>query len=206
MLADRSRLLRRALRLGWLTLAWNATEGAVAVAAASAAGSRALLGFGLDSGVESLSAAVLVWRLRAERRDPERTEQVEARAVRLIGVAFLVLAAFVGVEAVRSLFVRSEPDASAVGVVLTAVSLVVMPLLAARKRRVAAAMGSRAAEAESNQTEACAYLSAVVLAGLAANAAFGWWWADPVAALGVVAFLVREGWEAFRAERVDDCC
>jgi divalent metal cation (Fe/Co/Zn/Cd) transporter len=203
---ERLDLLRRSQRLAAFTVAWNVTEGVVAIAAAWVAGSRALAGFGLDSAVESISASVLLWRLSTERRDPERVERVERVAVRAIGASFLVLAAFVGVEAIRSLAVRAEPDASPVGIALTLVSLVVMPVLAARKRRVAVALDSKAAQADSAQTRACAYLSAVVLAGLVLNAAFGWWWADPLAALGVVAFLVREGREALSAEHVDDCC
>lgn len=203
---ERLDLLRRSQRLAAFTVAWNITEGVVAIAAAWVAGSRALAGFGLDSAVESISASVLLWRLSTERRDPERVERVERIAVRAIGASFLVLAAFVGVEAIRSLAVRAEPDASPVGIALTLVSLVVMPVLAARKRRVAVALGSKAAQADSAQTRACAYLSAVVVAGLVLNAAFGWWWADPLAALGVVAFLVLESREALSAEHVDDCC
>ena len=204
--AGRPELLRRAQALAVFTLAWNVAEGVIALAAAWAAGSRALAGFGLDSAVESISAGVLLWRLRVEQRDPERVERVEPIALRLIGVSFLVLAAVVGFEAVRSLLIRDEPDASPVGIGLTLLSLAVMPILARRKRRVAIALGSRAAEADSAQTRACAYLSAVVVTGLVLNAVFGWWWADPVAALGVVVFLVLEGREALSAEQLDDCC
>lgn len=203
---DRASLLAALRRLALFTVVYNVAEGTVAIAAAVAAGSRALAGFGLDSGVESISGAVLLWRLRAERTDADRAEAVEHRALRLIGVSFLLLAAYVAVDAIGALARRDEPDASVPGIVLTVASLVVMPVLARRKRRVAIALGSRAAEADSVQTTACVYLSAVVLAGLAANAAFGWWWADPVAALGVVGFLVQEGREALTAEQVDDCC
>ena len=206
MIAERHDLLRRALWLGYFTVAWNVAECVVAIVAASTAGSRALLGFGFDSAVESLSASVLIWRLRIERREPERAERVEQRAVKLIGVTFFILAVAVGVEAVRSLLTRSEPESSVPGIVLTAVSLAVMPVLASRKRAVGRAMGSRAVEADSAQTTACVYLSAVVLGGLLLNATLRWWWADPVAALVVVAILVREGWEALQAEHVDDCC
>jgi divalent metal cation (Fe/Co/Zn/Cd) transporter len=199
-------LLRRALFLAWFTVGWNVIEGAVAIGAAVGAGSTALLGFGLDSGVESLSATVVLWRLYAERRDPELAEAVERRALRLIGVAFLVLSAFIAFESARSLLGRHEPDASVLGIVLTALSIVVMRWLATAKRRVGIAMGSRAVEADSAQTSACVYLSIVVLGGLVLNALFGWWWADPVAALGVVVFLVREGREALTAEHADDCC
>jgi divalent metal cation (Fe/Co/Zn/Cd) transporter len=206
VLTDRRTLLRRAVFLAWFTVGWNLAEGVIAVAAALVAGSRALLGFGLDSGVESLSASVVLWRLYAERRDPARAEAVEQRALRLIGVTFLVLATFIGFESIRSLIAREEPGASIVGIALTAVSIVVMQWLARAKRRVGVAMGSKAVEADSAQTSACVYLSIVVLIGLLLSAAFGWWWADPLAALGVVVFLVREGREALTGERADDCC
>jgi divalent metal cation (Fe/Co/Zn/Cd) transporter len=206
VLVERRALLHRAVYLAWFTVGWNVAEGSIAIGAASVAGSRALLGFGLDSGVESLSASVVLWRLYAERRDPERVEAVEQRALRFIGVTFFVLAAFITFESIRSLIAKAEPDASIVGVVLTALSIVVMRWLARAKRRVGVAMGSKAVEADSSQTSACVYLSIVVLAGLSLNAAFGWWWADPLAALGVVVFLVREGREALIAEHADDCC
>jgi divalent metal cation (Fe/Co/Zn/Cd) transporter len=202
----RRALLRRALGLAWFTVAWNVVEGTVAITAAVIAGSRALLGFGLDSGVESLSAAVVLWRLYAERRDPDRADAVEQRALHLIGAAFVVLATFVAVESVRSLIAGDRPDPSPAGIVLAALSVVVMQWLARTKRRVGVAMASRAIEADSSQTSACVYLSVVVLGGLILNAAFGWWWADPLAALGVVAFLVHEGRNALAAEHVDDCC
>lgn len=206
-LADRrAALLRRASWLAVFTVAWNLAEGAVAIAAAAVAGSRALIGFGVDSFVESASATVLIWRLRVEQRSPERAEHVERRALRIIGVTFVALAALVGIESIRSLLARDHPSVSATGIVLTIVSLIVMPVLARAKRRVGRDLGARSVEADSQQTQACVYLSAVVLAGLVLNAAFGWWWADPVAALGVVVFLVREGREALAAEHVDDCC
>jgi divalent metal cation (Fe/Co/Zn/Cd) transporter len=202
----RAGLVQRAVRLAVFTVVWNVLEGVVAIAAASVAGSQALLGFGLDSGIESLSASILLWRLFAERRDPERVAYIEQRAVKLIGVSFLVLAAFVVGDALRSLATGSEPSASPVGVALTGVSLIVMPLLARRKRQVGREMGSRSVETDSKQTSACAYLSAVVLIGLILNVVFGWWWADPIAALGVAVFLLREGKDALTADRVDDCC
>lgn len=206
-LADRrASLLRRAWWLAVFTVVWNLAEGAVAITAAALAGSRALIGFGVDSFVESASAAVLIWRLRVEQRSPERAEHVERRALKIIGVAFLALAALVGVESVRSLVAGEQPEVSRTGIALTIVSLIVMPILARQKRRVGRELGARSVEADSQQTQACVYLSAVVLAGLAANAAFGWWWADPIAALGVVAFLVHEGREALVAEGVDVCC
>jgi divalent metal cation (Fe/Co/Zn/Cd) transporter len=206
VLTERRTLLRRAVFLAWFTVGWNVLEGIVAITAALVAGSSALLGFGLDSGVESLSASVVLWRLYAEGRDPERAEVVEQRALRLIGVTFVVLAAFVAVESIRSLASGEEPDPSIVGIILTAVSVVVMQWLARTKRHVGIAMGSKAVEADSAQTSACVYLSMVVLVGLVLNATLGWWWADPLAALGVVAFLIHEGREALTADHADDCC
>ena len=151
--------------------------------------------------METVSGVVLIWRLSAETRgrlDEEAVERVERRAERLVGVAFLLLAAYVGFEAVRSLLAREAPDASPIGIVLTAVSIAVMLWLARAKRQVGEALGSRALIADSRQTAACWYLSLVTLTGLALNAAFGWWWADSLAALGIVVLLVREGVEALR--------
>lgn len=202
----RERLVRRALWLAVFTVVWNLAEGAIAIAAASLAGSKALIGFGVDSFVESTSAAVLIWRLRIEQVDRARAEQAERRALVLIGYAFFGLAVLVGVESVRALLTGARPDTSMIGIVLTAVSLVVMPVLARAKRRVGTELGTRSITADSQQTMACVYLSAIVLVGLSLNALFGWWWADPVAALAVVAFLVNEGREALEADHVDDCC
>jgi len=203
---ERGRLLRTAQGLAIFTIAYNLAEGLIAITAAVIAGSGALLGFGLDSGIESISGSVLLWRLTAERRDPERAERVEHVATRAIGISFLVLAAYITYDAVNALATRDEPDSSIIGIVLTATSLIVMPVLARRKHRVAVALGSKAAEADSNQTWACVWLSAVVLVGLILNAALNWWWADPVAALGVVGFLILEGREALTSDELDDCC
>jgi divalent metal cation (Fe/Co/Zn/Cd) transporter len=204
--ASRTRLLARGLRLEYLTVGWNIAEGLIAIGAGLAAGSIALIGFGVDSFVETVSGLVLIWRLSAEARgrlDEEAVERVERRAERLVGVAFLLLAAYVGFEAARSLLGQEAPDASPVGIVLTAVSIAVMLWLARAKRLTGEALGSRALVADAKQTYACWYLSVVTLAGLALNAAFGWWWADPVAALGIVLLLMREGIEALRGESDD---
>lgn len=188
--------LARAQRLAGFTVGYNLVEGAIAITAGLIAASQALTSFGYDSGVESISAAVLLWRLGAERRDPDRVERVELLATRAIGVSFLLLAVWVGYESITALTGHEEPDVSTVGLALTALSLIVMPILAGQKRRVAALLASRAVAADAAQTMACVWLSAVVLIGLALNATLEWWWADPVAALFVVALLLNEAREA----------
>jgi divalent metal cation (Fe/Co/Zn/Cd) transporter len=203
----RRALLQRGLRLEYLTVGWNVVEGIVAVTAALAAGSVALLGFGIDSFVESSSGLILIWRLRAEMagdRDEVGIESVERRAERLVGLSFLLLAAYIAFDAVTTLVAQEKPEASPVGIALTSLSIAVMLWLARAKRRVAEELGSRALAADAEQTQACWYLSVVVLVGIGLNALFGWWWADPVAALGVVLLLVREGLEAWRGEDDDD--
>jgi len=196
----RPRLLARALRLEYLTLAWNVAEGVIAVLAALAAGSVALLAFGIDSFVESASAGVLVWRLRAERRDadPRAIERLEHRAQRLVAVSLFLLAAYVAVDAGLRLWRAERPEASAVGIVLMVISLLVMQWLARAKRRAAAALRSRALEADAFQTTACFWLSLLALAGLLLNATMGWWWADPIAALAMCIPIAWEGKEAWR--------
>ena len=203
---ERSSLLRRGLQLELLTVGWNTVEALVSIIAAVAAGSVALLGFGIDSVVETTSGAILIWRLLAERRarDREAIERLDHRARRLVGLSLFLLAAYVAFDAARSLWLRERPEPTLVGVAVTGISLVVMWWLARAKRRTAAALGSRALEADSFQTTACFWLSLITLAGIALNATFGWWWADPVAALGMIPFLVKEGREAWRGE-VCDC-
>jgi divalent metal cation (Fe/Co/Zn/Cd) transporter len=205
-IATRPQLLARGLRLEYLTVGWNIVEGVIAVGAGVAAGSIALIGFGIDSFVETISGAVLVWRLRAETvgdADEERIEYVERRASRLVGVSFLILAAYVAFEAIRSLAGQERPDASPIGIALTAVSIIVMLWLARTKRETGEALGSRALIADSHQTYACWYLSVTTLIGLSLNATLGLWWADPVAALVIAAFLVREAREAWEDEADD---
>lgn len=153
--AQRESLIRTALWLGWFTIIYNLCEGAVAIVGASIAGSNALLSFGLDSEVESVSASVIVWRLYSERSNPERAERVEQRALKLIGLAFFLLAAWVAQDSIRSLINGHEPDTSVIGIAVTSLSLIVMPILARKKRAVGVAMGSRAVESDSRQTTAC---------------------------------------------------
>jgi divalent metal cation (Fe/Co/Zn/Cd) transporter len=201
----RASLLRRGLRLEYLTVGWNLLEGVVAVAAALAAGSVALLGFGIDSFVESASGSVLIWRLLAERRavDHEPIERLEQRAERLVGVSLFLLAAYITVDAGLALWNQERPEASPAGIAITTLSIGMMWWLARAKRRTGVALGSRSLEADAAQTTACWWLSLVVLGGIGVNAVAGWWWADPVAALGVAVVLVGEGREAWRG---DPCC
>jgi divalent metal cation (Fe/Co/Zn/Cd) transporter len=197
--------IRTALRLEYLTVGWNIVEGAVALAAAILAGSIALFGFGVDSFVETASGGILIWRLWAERRDSnlEAVEAVEHRAQKLVAASLVLLAAYIAYDAGNALLDREEPRASPIGIGLTAISLLVMGWLARAKRQAGRRLNSRALVADAGQTQACFYLSAIVLLGLAANAAFGWWWADPVAALGVIPFLAYEAREAWLGR---DCC
>jgi divalent metal cation (Fe/Co/Zn/Cd) transporter len=182
-------------------MGWNCTEAVVGIVAGIVAGSIALIGFAVDSVIESLSGLTLLWRLRQHEYDQRR----EHIALRLVGVSFLLLAVYVAVDAAKSLIAHESPRPSIVGIVLAAVSLVVMPLLARAKRRVAVRLDSRALHADSRQTDLCAYLSAILLLGLSLNALFGWWWADSVAALIMVPIIAREGIEAFRGEACGHC-
>ena len=208
MIATRSGLLTRALRLEYLTVGWNVVEGVIAIAAAMASGSVALLGFGIDSFVESASGSVMIWRLRAERNadedDEERIEHVERRAQKLVAGSLILLAAYIAWDSVTSLIAGDRPEPSMVGIVLAIASLSVMWWLAREKRRVGTALGSRAMTADAFQTDACFWLSLFLLVGIGANALFGWWWADPLAALGMTFFIGREALEAWRGEDSDD--
>lgn len=201
---DRQATLRRALRLEYLTVGWNVVEGVIAVAAALAAGSVALLGFGVDSFIETASGLVLIWRLGAEKRlrSAEEIARLDERAHRLVGLSLFLLAGYVAFESVETLWSGERPEPTLVGVGLTVVSIAVMLWLARAKRRAAAALGSRALEADAFQTTACFWLSVITLSGITLNAALGFWWADPVAALAMTWFLVKEGREAWRGE---DC-
>jgi divalent metal cation (Fe/Co/Zn/Cd) transporter len=190
-------LRRRGLRLEYMTIGYNVLEAVVAIASGIAAGSIALVGFGLDSVVEVFAASVVVWEFRGVSE--ERTR----RALRLIAISFFVLAAYVTIEAVRDLVVGAEPAESVPGIILAGVSLLVMPALAVAKRRTARQLGSRTLLADATETLLCSYLSAILLLGLVLNATVGWWWADPLAALGIAYLAVREGLEAWRAEDHD---
>ncbi|MEU6131551.1 cation transporter [Saccharopolyspora sp. NPDC047091] len=196
--ARRSLLQRRIRRLVAATITYNVVEAVVAITAGSRASSVALIGFGLDSAIEVTSAAAVAWQFSA--RDPEARERV---ALRVIAASFFALAGYVSVEAVRGLLGGVAAEHSAVGLVLAAVSLVLMPGLSYAQRRAGRELGSATAVADSKQTLLCTYLSAVLLAGLLLNALFGWYWADPLAALVIAAVAVKEGRQAWRGEH---CC
>jgi divalent metal cation (Fe/Co/Zn/Cd) transporter len=200
---DRAALVARGRRLEYFTIAWNGFEAAVALVSGLLAGSIALVGFGLDSVIESISAGILLWRLRAED-DPLRRERTERTAHRMVGICFLLLATYVGAESLRALWTKAQPARSIPGIMIALAAVVVMPLLGRAKRRVAAQMGSRALHADARQADFCAYLSAILLAGLLLHALLGWWWTDPVAALVMMPIIAREGVQGLRGEGCDD--
>ena len=202
---ERAVIARRGTLLSRITLAYNAAEGLLSIGAGLLAGSIALTGFGVDSVIEVASSVAALFRLRHDAH-AERRARAERVAMRVVGVSFLLLAAYITVDAGHALYVREGPEKSILGLVITALSVIVMPYLAREKRRVARALDSRALTADAMQTSLCAYLSAIVLAGLLLNALFGWWWADPVAALAMVPIIAKEGLEGVRGEEpCDDC-
>lgn len=211
---DRDRLVLRAKFLARLGLAWHGIEAAVAIGAGVVAGSIALIGFGADSLVEAVAGIIVLWRFAGSRAS---SETAELRAQKLIGISFYVIAAYVGFESIRTLIAGDHPEVSYVGIVLSVATLATMPPLAIAKARVGERLGSSATKSEGRQNMLCAYLSGALLIGLSANAAFGWWWADPVTALVIAAVAVNEGREAWRGESccvdsgkpgecADDCC
>lgn len=201
---ERAAELRRGLALEYTSVAWNVAEAGVGIAAGAAAGSVALVGFGLDSVVEASSAAIIVWRLRAERAG-RRADTLERPAIKAVAVAFWALAAYVATRAVFDLLTGSRPEESVVGIVLASLSLAGMPLLALAKRRASRRLRSHAMHADARQTVLCTYLSAALLAGLLANALLGWWWADPASALVIAAIAAREGVRLWVTED-PECC
>lgn len=197
----RTHAAARGRRLEHLTIGWNAIEALIAIGAGVSAGSIVLVGFGADSVIECFSGGVLLWRLHATEADGGR----ERLALKWVGLSFLLLAVYIVFDAGKTLWQREPPETSIVGIAVGVVSVVVMPLLARAKHKVAAQLESGALAADSTQTNLCAYLSAIMLAGLAVNALWGWWWADPAAALLMVPIIGREGMEALRGEPCSDC-
>jgi divalent metal cation (Fe/Co/Zn/Cd) transporter len=202
LFAERQRALTRAQRLEYATIAWNALEGSVAVGAAIAASSVALLGFGVDSFVEMASGVAVLWRLRAEarHREPIDVERLDRAAHRLVGVSLLLLALYIATEAIHTLLGHAVAQPTVLGLAVTAASLPAMLWLGRAKRHAASRVQSHAMESDAYQTTACMWLSLITLVGIGLNAAFGWVWADPVAALGMTFLLGREGWRAWQGQ------
>lgn len=196
---------RRDVRYGrvleYLNLGWNVLEAGIAIGAGLVAGSTALVGFGIDSVIESLSSLVLIWRLR----DGEKGLRRESLATVLVGVSLLILAGYVAVDSIGTLTTQERPEVSYVGIALACFSAVTMPLVAREKRKVAARLASRAMQADSKQTDICAGLSVILLGGLGLNALWGWWWADPIAALAMVGIIAREGLATLRGKPCSGC-
>ena len=202
---ERDAAVGRARLLNRISLGWNAVECVVALVAGAVAGSVSLIGFGVDSAIEVSAASIVAWRLHQERRGGCMSDS-DHRATRAIALSFAALAVYVAGNAVADLAAHSEPDPSRAGIVLAALSLGAMPVLARAKRKVAPALGSAAVVADADQTRLCAMLSAVLLVGLGAHAALGWWWADPVAALGIAALATVEAVRTWRADSLADTC
>ncbi len=193
-------LIERGRRLEYLTLAWNALEGIIAIAAGAIAGSVSLTAFGIDSIIELTSGAALLWRMAVDS-DVELRERNEKRALRVVGMCFLALVAYIVFESGSDLLLHKAPERSIPGILLACASLIAMPLLARAKKQVARELNSAAMRADAKQTEFCAWLSAILLAGLVLNAALGIWWADPIAALLMTPLIAREGIESLRGDR-----
>lgn len=202
---ERIASVRRGRRLEYFTIAWNTIEGLVAVVTGVIAGSISLVGFGIDSFIEVTSGAVLLWRMSVDARESER-ERNERRALRIVGFCFLVLAVYIAFESGSDLWFKRAPEHSIPGIILACVSLVVMPLLSRSKRKVGHALKSVAMHADAKQTQFCTYLSAILLVGLILNAAFGLWWADPVAALIMAPMIAKEGFEGVQGKACSECC
>jgi cation diffusion facilitator family transporter len=201
--ARKEKLHRRGLWLEWFTVAWNVVEAVVAVGVGIIVGSVALVGFGVDSGIEVISAVALLWRLyrAGPNASAEEHGDAERKALYLVGATFILLAAYITYEAIGALLSGDGPETSTVALVLSVVSIVVMPTLAYLKGRTGREMGSRALVADSVETWVCAYLSVALLGAVGLNAAFGWWWADPVGALAMLPVILWQGWETLEEAR-----
>ena len=202
LVLTRQALARRGRRLEYFTIAWNSLEGLIAVAAGIIAGSVSLIGFGVDSFIEVTSGAALLWRMSVDAEEDDR-ERIEKVTLRVVGICFLALAAYVAYESVSNLLEKKAPEHSLVGIIIACASLVVMPLLSRAKRRVGAQLKSAAMNADAKQSEFCIYLAAILLGGLLLNTVAGLWWADPISALIMVPIIAKEGLEGLRG---DTCC
>jgi divalent metal cation (Fe/Co/Zn/Cd) transporter len=204
VVTDRRQLVRRGRTLEYFTVAYNSAEGLISIIAGVIAGSVSLVGFGLDSLIEVVSGAALLWRLHHDL-DESRREAIERTTLRIVGWCFVSLAAYVAFNSGWTLVQHEKPERSIPGIIVAAVSVVVMPLLAIAKRRVATGIGSAAMKADSRQADFCTYLSAILLGGLLLNAVLGWWWADPAAGLVMVPIIAKEGVDSIRGKGCSEC-
>jgi divalent metal cation (Fe/Co/Zn/Cd) transporter len=202
---ERNKQIKRGRRLEYFTIAYNSMEGLVSIVAGLIAGSVSLVGFGIDSVIEIISGAALIWLLRRDL-NPERREAAERIALRIVGSCFIALAIYILYESGAILLRHEAPERSVPGIAIAALSAIVMPLLARAKRRVASSLNSAAMKADSRQTDFCTYLSVILLGGLLLNALFGWWWADPIAALIMTPIIANEGISAVRGRACSDDC
>lgn len=198
----RQEIARRGRRLEYFTVAWNTVEGLIGVGAGLLAGSISLVGFGIDSFIEVTSGATLLWRMSVDE-DVEKRERNDKLSLRVVGACFIALAAYIAYVAISDLAKKTAAEHSILGIVLACVSLVVMPTVSRAKKSVGNALSSAAMNADARQTNFCVYLSAILLIGLLLNAALGWWWADPVAALVMIPIIAKEGLDGVRAKH---CC
>ena len=203
--ASRAAHVRTGVMVQYLSIGWTLLEAVVGLSAGLFTGSIALVGFGLDSVIEIVSSGFLLWRLKADQHE-ELRERKESQALRGVAWCFFALAAYVMFEAVKSLIRHELPEKSVIGLCLATACVVVMPILARAKRRTSLQIGSRALAADSRQSDICAYLSVILLIGLALNALFGWWWADPVAAVLMVPIIIREGYQALCGKACCESC
>lgn len=204
-LQDRQYFIRRGRQLEWFTIAYNSAEGLISIVAGLIAGSISLVGFGLDSLIEVTSGSALLWRLRRDA-NPEHRESLERKTLRIVGGCFFALAVYMLYESATSLLRQEAPQRSIPGIAIAAVSVVAMPLLARAKRRVASSIGSGALNADAKQADFCAYLSAILLAGLLLNAWLGWWWADSAAGIVMVPIIAKEGIDSLRGKACSSAC
>src|SRR5580765_4513723 len=200
--AEFALIAQRGKRLEYLTIGWNGLEGLAALATGIIAGSVSLVGFGVDSFIEVTSAVAVLWRLSAIT-DEESREQNERLTLKIVGICFLGLSAYIAYASISNLLRRQAPEHSIAGIIVACAALVAMPLLASAKRQIGEQLGSGAMVADARQADFCTYLSAILLAGLILNAAFGWWWADPIAALAMTPIIAKEGLNAWQGKA---CC
>jgi divalent metal cation (Fe/Co/Zn/Cd) transporter len=205
---ERARLARKGLRLEYLTVGYNVVEAVIAITFGTIAGSIALIGFGFDSVIELTAGGILIWRLRKHGMSPGEETAAERKALLVVGITFFLLAIYILFHAGHILWMREAPDESPVGIGLAILSLIVMPVLGLAKRKVGRDLGSRALMADAMCTLVCAWLSLTLLLGLGLNVLFGWWWADPLAALAMLYLVIREGWEAVQGGlgKGSGCC